>query len=93
MHTSSFTGGNGNASVEQEGGERMRLIDADKLITYIREWYCKDCEKLMGVKKGKLRKIYEIGEAPCRACWVDDMVDEIDNAPVVLKIETEEDQE
>ena len=67
----------------------MRLIDADKLITYIREWYCKDCEKLMGVKRGKVCKVYEIGDAPCRACWVDDMIDEIDNAPVAKQEQME----
>ena len=60
-----------------------RLIYADALIADVTERYCKDCNKRKGMKNGKLRTIYEIGEAPCRACDVDDMKDELENAPTV----------
>lgn len=60
-----------------------RLIDADALIADVTERYCKDCNKRKGMKNGKLRIIYEIGEVPCRACDVDDMKIELDDAPTV----------
>ena len=65
----------------------MRLIDADALIDEAMERYCKDCDKRKGIKNGKYRIIYEIGDAPCRACEVDDMKDEIESAPTADAIE------
>ena len=59
----------------------MRLIDADALIDDLMERYCKECDKRKGIKKGKWRIIYEIGEAPCRACDVDDVKAELEEAP------------
>lgn len=61
----------------------MRLIDADALYDDVMERYCKDCEKRKGMKRGKWRVIYEIGEAPCRACDVDDMKTELEEAPTI----------
>lgn len=61
----------------------MRLIDADALCDDVMERYCKDCEKRKGIKRGKWRVIYEIGEVPCRACDVDDMKMELDEAPTI----------
>ena len=58
-----------------------RYIDADALLDDVMVRYCSDCDKRKGIKRGKWRIIYEIGEAPCRACSVDDMKSEIDNAP------------
>lgn len=60
-----------------------RLIDADALIADVTERYCKDCNKRKGMKNGKLRTIYGIGEVPCRACDVDDMKGELEDAPTV----------
>ena len=60
-----------------------RLIDADALIDDMEKRYCKDCERRKGVKGGKVRMLYEIGEAPCRACGTMDAMDEIDNAPTI----------
>ncbi len=59
----------------------MRLIDADALIDDLMERYCKECDKRKGVKNGKWQIIYEIGEAPCRACEVDDVKAELEEAP------------
>lgn len=60
-----------------------RLIDADALIADIEKRYCKDCERRKGMKGGKVRMLYEIGEAPCRACETMDAMEEIDNAPTI----------
>ena len=61
----------------------MRLIDADALTDEIMERYCKECNKRKGIKNGKYRIVYEVGDAPCRACPIDDMKDELDNAPTI----------
>jgi len=61
----------------------MRLIDADALIDVLTQRCCKNCDKRMGTKNGKRRMIYEIGEAPCRACYVDDVKMELDEAPTI----------
>ena len=61
----------------------MRLIDADALLDDVMKRYCKDCDRRKGIKNGKWRIIYEVGEVPCRACSVDDMKCEIENAPTV----------
>lgn len=53
----------------------MRLIDVDATIKYLREFRCKDCDKRKGMKNGKIRFCYEIGDAPCRACDIGDTID------------------
>ena len=53
----------------------MRLIDADATIKYLREFRCKDCDKRKGMKNGKIQFCYEIGDAPCRACDIGDVID------------------
>ncbi len=53
----------------------MRLIDADATINYLIEHRCKDCVRRKGMKNGKIRFCYEIGEAPCRACDIGDTID------------------
>ena len=67
----------------------MRLIDADALTEKILV-ICKDCERRKGMKNGKLQTIYRIGDAPCRACWVDDIREEIDLAPTIKTLSLEE---
>ena len=61
----------------------MRLIDVGALINDVTERYCKDCERRKGIKNGKRKVIYDIGDAPCRACAVYDMIDALENAPRV----------
>ena len=61
----------------------MRLIDADALMDDVSKRYCEECEKRRGIKKGKQTIIYEIGDAPCRACSVDDMKYELETAPTI----------
>ena len=53
----------------------MRLVDADTTIKYLREFRCKDCDKRKGMKNGKMRFCYAIGNAPCRACDIGDTID------------------
>ena len=61
----------------------MRLIDADALIDEVMERYCEDCNKRKGLKNGKWRIVYSVGDAPCRACGIDDMMDEMEGAPTI----------
>ena len=64
-----------------------RYIDVDALIDDLIERYCKECGKRKGIKNGKYRIIYEIGEAPCRACEVDDVKAELEEAPTAHVVE------
>lgn len=61
----------------------MRLTDVDALIDDVKDRYCKDCNRRKGIKGGEYRIIYKIGEAPCKACGVGDMLDELEDAPTV----------
>ena len=54
-----------------------RLIDAYALIEDIEKRYCEPCKA-----EGK-----DYHEVACRACWVDDMILEIDPAPTVDAVE------
>lgn len=64
-------------------------INKDAFIAQQRKQYCINCEKRKGTKNGKKIFVYEIGEAPCRACDIEDMIDAMwdflpaDVAPVV----------
>lgn len=58
-----------------------RYIDVDDFIEQKRKWYCENCDRRKGIKKGKEVFCYEIGDAPCRACDVDDMLNDVDNFP------------
>ena len=53
----------------------MRLIDADATVKYLREFRCADCDRRKGLKNGKVRFCYEIGDAPCRACDIGDTIE------------------
>ena len=64
-----------------------RLIDKDALMDGLMERYCKECNKRRGIKNGKYRIIYEIGEVPCRACEIDDVKAELEEAPAVDAVE------
>lgn len=67
----------------------MRLIDADAVIKYLREFRCLDCDRRKGLKNGKVRFCYEIGDAPCRACDIGDTIEyflDEDIAPTIEAI-------
>ena len=61
----------------------MRAIDADALESKIKKQYCEDCNRRKGENNGKRYMVYEIGDAPCRACSIDDMYAELDDAPTI----------
>ena len=69
-----------------------RLIDADAFIKNATEVSCEDCNRRRGMKNGKLTKkfVYEIGDAPCRACDIGDMIDCVDAAEVVIPADEED---
>lgn len=58
------------------------LIDRQAFIEQERKLYCEDCDRRKGTKNGKSNVIcYEIGEAPCRACWLDDALTDLEDFP------------
>lgn len=58
------------------------LIDRQAFIEQERKLYCEDCDRRKGTKNGKPNVIcYEIGEAPCRACWLDDALGDLEDFP------------
>ena len=59
-------------------------IDREAFIADKRKQYCTDCDRRKGMKNGKLRFVYDIGDAPCRACGIDDMIDDIEDYPAVV---------
>lgn len=51
-------------------------IDRDAFLEQERAWYCNNCIRRTD-STGKI--VYEIGEAPCRACRINDILDEVEN--------------
>lgn len=58
-----------------------KYIDVEAFVKEKREWYCAQCEKRKSMKRGRLQFVYEIGDAPCRACYIDDMISDIEDLP------------
>lgn len=67
-----------------------RLIDADAFLTEQRHLYCENCARRKGMKNGKMKFVYDIGDAPCRACGYGDVLDDIEEAPTIIEVEGEE---
>ena len=69
-----------------------RLIDADAFVKEKTRQFCENCDRRRGMKDGKLAKkfVYEIGDAPCRACDTGDMIDMVDDAPTVIPADKED---
>ena len=61
----------------------MRLINADALEKIVHEIHCKDCYRRKGMKNGKMRFVYEVGDVPCRSCELADMIDYLADAPTI----------
>lgn len=57
-------------------------IDKEAFLVREKKQYCSDCERRKGIKNGKRKIIYEIGEAPCRSCGINDILDDIDSFPI-----------
>ena len=54
-------------------GNEKRLIDANAWIERVKEAYCPGCENYNGVR--------------CRACWIDDAIGLVEDAPTVDAVE------
>ena len=80
----------GKHDAEQVQSSYGRLIDADALIAKKRKLYCDNCILRVGFKNGKKQFLYEIGAAPCRGCWIDDMVTELQDSPTIIEAERNE---
>lgn len=62
-------------------------IEREAFIEAKRKQYCADCDRRKGMKNGKMRFCYEIGEAPCRACYVDDLLTDVEDFPAADVVE------
>ena len=56
-----------------------KYIDKEAFIALQRKQYCVNCERRKGTKNGKRIFVYGIGETPCRACDIEDMIDAVDD--------------
>lgn len=62
-------------------------IERDAFVNEKRKQYCADCDRRKGMKNGKIRFCYDIGEAPCRACYVDDVLVDVEDFPAADVVE------
>ena len=56
-------------------------IEREAFIADQRHLYCENCARRKGMKNGKMKFVYDIGEAPCRACDIGDMLDAVEDYP------------
>lgn len=63
------------------------LIDRDAFLAEQRHVYCEDCARRKGMKNGKMKFVYDIGDAPCRACGYGDVLDDLEDAPTIIESE------
>lgn len=56
-------------------------IEREAFIEQKRKQYCEDCTRRKGMRNGKYKTLYEIGEAPCRACEIDDVLNDVEDFP------------
>jgi len=66
-----------------------KYIEREAFIEAKRKQYCADCDRRKGMKNGKMRFCYEIGEAPCRACYVDDLLTDVEDFPAADVVDGE----
>ena len=58
-----------------------KYIPVEAFTDAIQERYCYDCDRRKGMKRGKLKMVYAIGDVPCRSCGIMDMLDEVEDFP------------
>ena len=61
-----------------------KYIDRDAFLAKERAWYCDNCDRR---KNSKGKTVYEIGEAPCRACDIGDILDILEDYPTADVLE------
>ena len=59
-------------------------INRDTFLAKERAWYCDNCDRR---KNSKGKTVYEIGEAPCRACDIGTMLDAVEDYPATDVVE------
>ena len=72
------------AALQTEAGGNVmgkEYIEREAFLKQKREQYCKDCSRRKGMRNGKYKTLYEIGEAPCRACAIDDVLNDVEDFP------------
>lgn len=58
-----------------------QYIEREAFLEQKRKQYCEDCTRRKGFKRGQYKTLYEIGEAPCRACEIDDVLNDVEDFP------------
>lgn len=56
----------------------MSYIEREAFLAEQRHLYCENCARR---KNGKGKFVYDIGDAPCRACGIMDVLDAVEDAP------------
>ena len=56
-------------------------ISREAFLAEQRHLHCENCARRKGMKNGKMKFVYEIGDAPCRACGIGDVLDDVENFP------------
>ena len=56
-------------------------IDRGAFLDAKRDQYCRDCDRRKGTKNGKYRILYDIGDVPCRACGIEDVLSDVEDFP------------
>lgn len=56
----------------------MAYIEREAFLAEQRHLYCENCARR---KNGKGKFVYEIGDAPCRACDIGDVLDAVEDFP------------
>ena len=64
-------------------------IERGKFLEEERKQYCADCDRRKGIKRGKMQIVYAVGDAPCRACGIDDVLTDVEDFPAALVVPTE----
>ena len=59
-------------------------INREAFLATKRKVYCEDCDSRK-ISKGKM--VYDIGDAPCRACGVGDVLDDVEDFPAADVVE------
>lgn len=59
-------------------------IEREAFLKSKREQYCEDCNRR---KNSKGKMVYDIGDAPCRACSIDDILVDVEDFPAADVIE------
>lgn len=62
-------------------------ISREAFLAEKRHLYCENCARRKGMKNGKMKFVYEIGDAPCRACGIGDVLDDVEDFPAADAIE------